>query len=98
MEDACKESIASMINTPEDALTDLYEMVVEFRALLNCCSVDFIVDNSFTETLSPEIQKDLLALEDSQVASLPRLLFENEIGEGEVGDSLGKGWLLVYLS
>ena len=65
MEDACKENIKSMIRTPEDALKGLYEMVVEFRALLNCCSVDFIVDNLFTETLSPAIQKDLVALEDS---------------------------------
>ena len=96
MEDVCKESIASMIKTPEDALKGLYEMVVEFRALLNCCSVDFIVDNLFTETLSPAIQKDLVALEDSQVASLPQSLFKN--GEGEVGASLGKGWLLVKLS
>ena len=96
MEDVCKESIKSMTKTPEDALKGLYEMVVEFRALLNCCSVDFIVDNLFTETLSPAIQKDLVALEDSQVASLPRMLLE--IRGGEVGASLGKGWLLVYLS
>ena len=51
MEDVCKESIASMIKTPEDALKGLYEMVVEFRALLNY--------DAWTKQISKDAQKCL---------------------------------------
>ena len=79
--------------TPEEALEALYDMVTEFRSLLNCCSVDFIVDNLFTEALTPEIQEELAALDDQQVAGLPgQLLDPNFIGPGV---ALGWGWLLA---
>ena len=81
------------IMTPEEALEVLYDMVTEFRSLLNCCSVDFIVDNLFLEALSPSLQKELTALDDVQVAGLPGLLLGAE--EAEHGVTLGKGWLLV---
>ena len=67
--DACKQATEwkpeeASIMTPEEALVLLYEMVSEFRSLLNCCSVDFIVDNLFLEALSPSLQKELTALDD----------------------------------
>jgi len=75
------------IMTPEEALEVLYDMVTEFRSLLNCCSVDFIVDNLFLEALSPTLQKELIALDDVQVAGLPGLLLGAE--EAEYGVTLG---------
>ena len=65
------EEISTM--TSEEALVVLYDLVAEFRSLLNCCSVDFIVDNLFLEALSPALQKELAALDDEQVAGLPGL-------------------------
>ena len=81
------------MRTPEEALVVLYDMVSEFRSLLNCCSVDFIVDNLFLEALSPALQKELAELDDAQVAGLPGLLLGAQWTE--LGISLGKGWLLV---
>ena len=79
--------------TPEEALVVLYDMVKEFRSLLNCCSVDFIVDNLFLEALSPALQEELAELDDVQVAGLPGMLLDPE--RMELGVALGKGWLLV---
>ena len=81
------------IMTPEEALVVLYDMVTEFRSLLNCCSVDFIVDNLFLEALSPALQEELAALDDDQVAGLPGMLLDPE--RTQLGVALGKGWLLV---
>ena len=101
-EDACMEIVKqdtelkreeTSIMTPEEALVALYDMVTEFRSLLNCCSVDFIVDNLFLEALSPALQKELTELDDVQVAGLPGMLLGAELAE--FGGALGKGWLLV---
>ena len=79
--------------TPEESLVVLYDMVTEFRSLLNCCSVDFIVDDLFLEALSPALQEELAALDDGQVAGLPGMLLDPE--RIQLGVALGKGWLLV---
>ena len=101
-EDACMEIVKqgtelkreeTSIMTPEEALVALYDMVTEFRSLLNCCSVDFIVDNLFLEALSPALQKELTELDDVQVAGLPGMLLGAALAE--FGGALGKGWLLV---
>ena len=101
-DDACMEVVKQSTEldadetstmTPEKALVVLYDMVTEFRSLLNCCSVDFIVDNLFLEALSPALQKELDELDDAQVAGLPGLLLDAHWAE--LGAALGKGWLLV---
>ena len=100
--DACMEIVEqgleldpdeARLKTPEEALVVLYDMVTEFRSLLNCCSVDFIVDDLFLEALSPALQEELAALDDGQVAGLPGMLLDPE--RTQLGVALGKGWLLV---
>ena len=67
------------------SLSLLLSYLDTFHSLVNTSMVEFIVSDLFS-TLPNDIQIELLAMDDDQIAALPTKLLENDDSDTAVGD------------